>query len=184
MSLDAKNLTYGCSPLHVAGVIELIPGPESNEPAFLRKLKSQYGDTDPIRHQRQLARPKKWGTSDEKDDEDPIYIQETDPHEPISRADCNALLEATTTDRLSGDKAQTRGRADSTNEIAPPPNPDPEGPVSQSVVIGAASKKRSIKIVGKDDPSHRRPKSKDEPGATGKQSQKNAKRPKLSFEEE
>ncbi|KAI4197810.1 MAG: hypothetical protein LQ346_002907 [Caloplaca aetnensis] len=184
MSFNAKNLTYGCSPLHVVGVVKLTPVPESNEPAFLRKLKSQYRDTDPVRHQRQLARPKRRGTPDEENDEDPIYVQETDPHEPIAKADCNALLEAITTDRLPGDKAQTGSRADSIDEIAPSPNSCPEGPVSQSVVIGAASKKRSIKIVGKDDPPDRRPKSEDEPAATGKQSQKNAKRPKLSFQEE
>lgn len=170
--------------MHVAGFVKLIPVLESNEPAFLRKLKSQYRDTDPVRHQRRLARPRKWGTPDEENDEDPIYVQETNPHEPISKADCDALLDATTTDRLPGHKAQARSKADSTDEITTSLNPDGEGPASQSVVIGAASKKRPISIVGQDDPSNTCPKSEDEPGVTGKQSQKNAKRPKLSFAEE
>ncbi|KAL8930599.1 MAG: hypothetical protein Q9208_000469 [Pyrenodesmia sp. 3 TL-2023] len=158
---------------------------ESNEPAFIRKLKGEYGGTDSARNQRQLARPKKEVNPDEVNDDDPVYVQETDPHEPISKADYDALLRAATTDQSPADKAQLGETTNGLDEIVNPPQPNPEGPVSQYVIIGEASKKRSAKIVGEDVLSDRPLESTDEPGTRTKPNgKKRAKRPKLSFQEE
>ncbi|KAL8763222.1 MAG: hypothetical protein Q9184_000940 [Pyrenodesmia sp. 2 TL-2023] len=184
MAFNAKNLTYGCSPMHVAGIIKLTCVPESNEPAFLRKLKGEYGGTDPARHHRPLARPKKVVHTDEENDNDPVYVKETDPHEPMSKADYDALLKAATTNQSPANKAQPGETTNGPDEIAPPPEPTPERPVSQYVVIGAASKKRSVKIVGENDLSDRPLESTDEPGTRAKsKGQQRAKRPKLSFQD-
>lgn len=122
---------------------------------------------------------------DEENDDDPVYVQETDPHEPMSKADYDALLKGATTDQSPANNAQPRETTNGPDEIAPPPKPNPKGPVSQYVVIGAASKKRSVKIVGETDLSDRPLESTDEPGTRGKpKSQQRTKRPKLSFQDE
>ncbi|KAI1917812.1 hypothetical protein LOZ58_005106 [Ophidiomyces ophidiicola] len=74
MSFKAKNLTY-----------------EKSEPAFLRRLRNQYGDGTGERHGRSNVRPVK--ARDVADDE-PTYVDE-ESNEVISKEDYDAMLNGT-----------------------------------------------------------------------------------------
>ncbi|KAI4166920.1 MAG: hypothetical protein LQ343_007623 [Gyalolechia ehrenbergii] len=149
MSFNAKNLTYGHQSYSKA---------ESNEPEFLRKLKGQYGGTDPARHQQPLARPRKQKNPLEEDEDDPIYVHEANPHEPMSKAAYDALMDTATEDHdglFTTVEESSRGAKKSSDQTGPPSEPHrekcgmQEAPSKQQMaVIGAASKKRSAKIVG------------------------------------
>ncbi|KAL8974711.1 MAG: hypothetical protein Q9197_001042 [Variospora fuerteventurae] len=166
---------------------------ESKEPAFLRKLKSEYEGTDSARHQRPLARPKRQRDAVDEEDDEPVYVHEIDPNVPISKGDHDALLDASIKKHEPAEESQ-RGRSDESvlDMKAPPSVPGAEEgvlqdaqPQQQLAVIGAASKKRSVKVVG------------DDASATGfqesdatlkakksKQGLKKVKRPKLSFQQD
>ncbi|KAL9006799.1 MAG: hypothetical protein Q9188_000486 [Gyalolechia gomerana] len=178
MSFNAKNLTY-----------------ESNEPGFLRKLKGQYGGTDPARHQQPLARPRKQRNPLEEDEDDPIYVDEANPHEPMSKAAYDALMEDTATEDRDGlfttVEESSRGAKKSSNQTGPPSEPHgercgmQEAPLKQQMaVIGAASKKRSAKIVGDGAAADEARGCAENSEPAKSQGLKKAKRQKLSFQDD
>ncbi|KAI4132663.1 MAG: hypothetical protein LQ338_000603 [Usnochroma carphineum] len=174
MSSNVKNLTY-----------------ESKEPAFLRKLKGEYGGRDSARHQRPLARAQKARDADEEHDDQPVYVHETSPYVPMSKADYDALLHASTTEREPVQKTQSETSVKGSYETEPSPEPSKKATLEdtqtkqQTAVIGASSKRRLVKVIGEDASSAEVQKSKGgEPMTVKKQVQRNAKRPKLSFQDD
>ncbi|KAL8656099.1 MAG: hypothetical protein Q9210_000484 [Variospora velana] len=165
---------------------------ESKEPAFLRKLKSEYEGTDSARHQRSLARPKRQRDAVDEEDDEPVYVHETEPNVPMSKADHDALLDASIKKQEPAEEAQ-RGRSDESvlDLKAPPSVPSAEEGVLQEVqpqqqlaVIGAASRKRSVKVVGDNAPATGVQESGARSEAKSKQGLKKVKRPKLSFQQD
>ena len=163
MSFKAKNLTY-----------------ESNEPAFLRRLRGEAaGAGDPDRHGRSAARPvpKRLKGKDDEDD-GPTYVEE-ESGDTISKADYEALL--------AGDEK----KADADGDMKPQrPNngeePDSKSRLKQQSLAeaGQARKKRKVaKVVGDIDEEEDGvvPDSKEKPSV--KKPKKKSK-VKLSFEDE
>lgn len=128
-----------------------LPNIESNEPAFLRRLRGEHG-RDSMRHEHPLARPRKQKTSEDKDEE-PTYVQE-DSHDTISKAEYDALMKNIEVQKLEN------------LVVVPPTRPDDlEGPRGESgkfpqdptplkqqmAGIGGNAKRRLAKVVGEDN---------------------------------
>ena len=152
---------------------------ESNEPAFLRKLRSEHGGDGSVRNNHPLARPKKQ-RSDEEDD-GPTYVDE-ESHETVTRAEYNALLER------NKDASQATSHEQTTSgpkKISTDDSPMQERPASKQKMagIGGLGKKRALKTFGSDNtqPSAEQPKEVCEHENKGKN--RSSKRSKLSFEE-
>lgn len=178
MSFNAKSLTY-----------------ESNEPAFLRKLKVQYGGTDSARHQQPLARPRKQRNSTEEDGDEPVYVHEADPHEPISKSEYDALMDDKVTEDQDGPFATAEEPSAQAGKACIPMGPSSEpddvravmhkAPSKQQIaVIGAASKKRSAKVIGDGSIIDEAVGFAGKPESTKSQKPKKAKRQKLSFQDD
>ncbi|KAI4088609.1 MAG: hypothetical protein LQ344_005947 [Seirophora lacunosa] len=171
MSSSAKNsLTY-----------------EPKEPAFLRKLKSEYEGSNSARHQGSLARPKRQKDAGGEDEDEPVFVHETDPNVPISKADYEALLDASTKKQEPAEEAQRErsgGRA--LDMKAPLSAPSVGEGVLQDAEplagIGAASRKRAVKVVGGSTSATGVPECGGRSEAKRKQRLKKVKRPRLSFQ--
>ncbi|KAL8940179.1 MAG: hypothetical protein Q9211_002396 [Gyalolechia sp. 1 TL-2023] len=168
---------------------------DSNEPAFLRKLKGQYGGTDSARHQQPLARPRKQRNPIEEDEDEPIYVHEANPHEPISKADYDTLIDDTVTEDRDGlfttvEKLSGRvGKASNQTGASSKPHGErgvmQEAPSKQQIaVIGAASKKRSAKIIGDGTAADETQDSAEKIELAKSRGPKKAKRQKLSFQDD
>ncbi|KAI4243576.1 MAG: hypothetical protein L6R40_003400 [Gallowayella cf. fulva] len=173
MPANTKNLTY-----------------ESNEPAFLRRLRGEFGGTDSASHRRPQARPRKQRNSDE-DDNEPVYVRDGDPHEPISKADYDALLKAPTTEQQpirtsqSGPGAQVANVIDSAIQTPSDVDVQQAQPATEkTAAIGGSSKKRSARIVGDDVSSDEVQGPKTDLQTPNKHGMKKGKKVKLSFEDE
>ncbi|KAL8811268.1 MAG: hypothetical protein Q9223_006605 [Gallowayella weberi] len=167
MSVNSKNLTY-----------------ETNEPTFLKKLKSEYGNDGLTRQQRPQVRPKKQRNADEEDDDEPVYVHEEDPHEPISKADYDALLKAPSTEPEPAELMQSATSAQFSQETESSDQVQQTLPAKERTAgIGASSKKRSAKIIGEEDSSDEVRKSTTGSEAPKKHVQKKGKKVKLSFED-
>ncbi|EFW19520.1 hypothetical protein D8B26_007742 [Coccidioides posadasii str. Silveira] len=136
MNFKAKNLTY-----------------DKNEPAFLRRLRSQYGDGTGERHGRSNVRPIK--PKDPDADDEPTYVDE-ESNEVISKEEYQAMLrnaeentsEQPTSRPENGDQNQN-STSDKTHEKATEP---PELAPSQKVAeIGGAKKKKLARVIADDD---------------------------------
>ncbi|KAL8722962.1 MAG: hypothetical protein Q9225_000654 [Loekoesia sp. 1 TL-2023] len=178
MSFNAKNLTY-----------------ESNEPAFLRKLKGEYGGTDSARHRRPLARPRKQSNIIEDNEDELIYVHETDPLEPVSKAEYDGLLNASATednDGLFNAEDDQKGRmVKPFDQREPSFKSQSKGTTlqeadskQQMAVIGAASKKRSAKVVGDNALADEAQQFTAKQEVPKRQGPKKVKRQKLSFQDE
>lgn len=165
---------------------------DPKEPAFLRRLRGEYGDGDSARHERPLARPKKHRISD--DDDEPTYVDGISQN-VVSKADYDALMNPK---RL--EKEEERSSSTSPNQrnlqiekhaTIGNDHSDPEVPPSQlEAKIGGNSKKRLAKIVGDDGKSAQGMSNGNLPvvdsGSTSKsrKKEKKAKKIKLSFDED
>ncbi|KAI4119273.1 MAG: hypothetical protein LQ345_000796 [Seirophora villosa] len=161
--------------------------PEPKEPAFLRKLKNEYEGSNSARHQRPLARPKRQKDAGGEDEDEPVFVHETDPNVPISKADYDALLDASTKKQEPAVEAQRErsgGRA--FDMKAPLSAPSAEEGVLQDAErlagIGAASRKRAVKVFGGSTSATGVPECGGGSEAKRKQGLKKVKRPRLSFQ--
>lgn len=145
---------------------------DSNEPAFLRKLKSQYGG-ELARHERPAARPRKQKTEDDGDDDGPTYVDESN-QDTISKEDYEKMLNPETV---------------VDNPVVVEPNGLDESTASTTesaskktteAGIGASNKRRLAKIVGIEDETP----SMVQEGPPRKVVKKKVKKIKLSFDEE
>ena len=128
---------------------------ESNEPNFLRKLKSQYGGIDSAHRNRPLERPRKHKEMDDEDE--PTYVDE-DNGDTISRAEYSALLtrnnepsHQATPEKTSDERSKNECPAEEA-DLASSTNSQNR---QQLAAIGSADKKRRAKVIGdgseKDD---------------------------------
>lgn len=161
-------------------------GPESNEPAFLRELRSQYGGADSARHDRPLARPRKHVEDDEEDDQ-PTFVVEGS-QDTLSKAEYEALMGVANDEKHDETEGVSDGQPsaedekprDSSTEI-----PDNATPAKkQSASIGASNKRRFAKIVGNEDEGIAKSHGVDSARTTEKPKTKKGKKVKLSFAEE
>ncbi|KAF6231549.1 hypothetical protein HO173_010301 [Letharia columbiana] len=168
MSFNAKNLSYA-----------------SNEPAFLRKLRGDYGDRDSSRHERPLARPRKQ-VQEGEDNDQPTYVVE-DSQDTLSKAEYEALVAADTADK-DENNVLLSAKAGHVIEEAEPRKDEVAGeaaPVKQAVAgIGGSTKRRLAKVVGDEGED----KAASEDCVSGRNSKtsrvKKGKKMKLSFDDE
>ncbi|KAL8900998.1 MAG: hypothetical protein Q9192_000774 [Flavoplaca navasiana] len=174
MSFNAKNLTY-----------------ESKDPSFLRRLKGEFGATDAVRQQRPQARPKRLRDTQEEDDDQPIYVNDQDPSEILSKAEYDALLKAPSTEQQPVKETPPEVDVQTSNATQARPtssagvrNGQESAVKERSAGIGGCSKKRAAKIVGDDALSDEAQKSMNEAHVVKKSASKRAKKMKLSFEDD
>ncbi len=161
---------------------------ESNEPAFLRRLRAQHGGGDSARHERPQARPRKQ-TKDGEEDDQPTYVME-DNHDTLSKAEYEALMRSNDAKEQEGSDspdfpsrtksfaAQAKARAGI--------NVSPEQSVlmmQQAAAIGASNKKRLAKVVGEDDEEVAKPVRGESVQQKVKPKGKQRKKVKLSFDD-
>ncbi|MCJ1256128.1 hypothetical protein MMC24_003948 [Lignoscripta atroalba] len=165
MGFNAKNLSY-----------------ESQEPSFLRKLKSEYGGDVSGRHERPLARPRK--LKDEADDDGPTYVDEGS-HNTISKVEYEAMLNGDG-NTVDDGGAEIISKTVDTSKIQPRSVDESIGSGNfkeQKVAgIGSSGKRRIAKVIGEDEHLSEM-KGEGKASAVGKRAKKPKKRIKLSFEE-
>lgn len=128
-----------------------LPNVDSNEPAFLRRLRGEYGG-DGARHGCPPARPRKQKISDDEDDE-PTYVQEN-THDTISKAEYDAMVKNVEVEKLENSivvpPMKPDGHERALEELGKSPQ-DPAPSKQQVAGIGGNAKRRLAKIVGEDD---------------------------------
>lgn len=151
---------------------------KSNEPSFLRKLRSQYGEGGDNHRGRPNPRPVK--PRDANDDDEPTYVDE-ESNEVISTEQYLALLkgdaqeEAGDTNGKSAkdgavDKAETR--------------PLSSKPSKGAAEIGGSKKRKQGKIIGEEEKPEENPISQRAADEPKKKKKVTKKKIKLSFDEE
>lgn len=149
---------------------------DAKEPAFLQKLRGQYGNNDG-RLERPAMRPRK-AKKDDDDDDAPVYVDE-ESNEVISKEDYQALVggpENQAQDWASKDQA-----AEGDGKTLPK---EPTAKQSNLTEVGGQKKRKQAKIVGDDKPEgESKPESEVRPKASTRKPKK-GKKIKLSFDEE
>lgn len=163
MSINAKNLSY-----------------DSHEPAFLRRLRGEVGGQNSVRHESQLARPKKQRNVDEEDDDAPTYVDETS-HEVVPKDEFEALVK-----RREGEDSKIRDsyRAlpDEEEQKRRNGQTEPSPSKEQIASVGTMSKRRLAKVIGNEEVQQPESATKG-PKGTGLAKTKRNKKIKLSFDE-
>lgn len=168
MSFKAKDLTY-----------------DANEPLFLRKLRSQYGDTSG-RLQRPAQRPRKLKEHD--DDDEPTYVYE-ESNEVLTKEQYEELIRETTDKK---DEHQMQDRADQEETALKPgqdarPSAEREreakssAPKQTIAEIGGPRKRKQVKVIG--DENTVTPENIQEPPQGSRKPKQTKKKIKLSFDE-
>ena len=157
---------------------------ESEEPTFLRKLKSEYGGSNADRHASQLARPRKQKDNDDDDDE-PTYVDE-ESNDTVTKAEYEAIL-------------KKEEQATLEKEYSEPAKSDIDGEVAHDAAkdvaiktlsrkelvaaIGGTGKRRIAKVIG-DDGLDQNGEGRSQRTIVGTRSTKKPKKIKLSFNDE
>lgn len=191
LQCEEPQLWHVCNHGYTLTALTKVTDPK--EPAFLRRLRGEYGDGDSARHERPLARPKKHRIDDDDDDE-PTYVDGISQN-VVSKANNDALMNP---ERL--EKEEERSSSTSPNQrnlqiekhaTIGNDHSDPEVPPSQlEANIGGNLKKRLPKIVGDDGKSAHGMSNGNPPvvdsGSISKsrKKEKKAKKIKLSFNED
>lgn len=169
MTFNSKNLSY-----------------ESNEPAFLRKLRSEYQGGDSARHERPLARPRKHIKDGEEDDQ-PTFVVEGS-QDTLSKAEYEALMGVVSDEKHEGNEAvsdpQPGSKGEKPRECSTEFSDDSTPAKQINASIGASNKRRFAKIVGNEDEGPAESRDEDSARITKKPKAKKAKKVKLSFAEE
>ncbi|KAL9587427.1 MAG: hypothetical protein Q9212_000242 [Teloschistes hypoglaucus] len=190
MALNPKNLTYGTFLFCLINVANLIEVLESNEPAFLRKLRGEYGGSDTARHQCQQLRPRKKRDAEEKAEDEPVYVHERDPHTPISKADYDVLMKVPTTKQSSVKETEvldTRATDTTGTEISAFAASEAVDEVhrrQETATIGGVSRKRAARIIADDESADEAHPPANRSRNVRRQALKQMKKPKLSFQDE
>lgn len=163
----------------------LINSIEAKEPAFLQKLRGQYGTTSG-RLERPAARPRKLKDGNDNDDDDePVYVDE-ESNEVISKAEYQALVGSSVTQKegeASLDDQSTAGGEDKTR-IQKEPTAAKQSNLTE---VGGQRKRKQVKVMGEDQPEVEKTKPENEeaqPKPAASRKPKKAKKIKLSFDEE
>ncbi|RAO69673.1 uncharacterized protein BHQ10_005685 [Talaromyces amestolkiae] len=167
MAFNAKNLNY-----------------DRSEPAFLRKLRNQYGGSDNVRHEHPVPRPRK--PKDNDDDDAPVYVDE-DTNETISKEDYEQLVNGTEgkDDSTDKDKEGLEESVDSSKSKSAEAAGDEVKTQQNLAEIGTQKKRRKAKIIQDDEVTEDGSRSKDSSVTSKPSAKSNAKRKKikLSFDE-
>lgn len=156
---------------------------EAKEPAFLQKLRGQYGTTSG-RLERPAARPRKPKNGNADDDDEPVYVDE-ESNEVISKEEYQALVGSSATRKegeASLDDQPTAGEDKARTEKEPT-----AAKQSNLTEVGGQRKRKQVKVVGEDQPEVEKTKPENEeaqPKPAAPRKPKKAKKIKLSFEEE
>ncbi|QSS65442.1 hypothetical protein I7I51_06285 [Histoplasma capsulatum] len=156
MSFNTKHLSY-----------------EKNEPTFLRKLRSEYGDGSGVRNGRPNPRPTK--KKDADDDDAPTYVDEEN-NEVISKEEYDALMRGDGDNKVAKDSGTIGNEDEETKSANYDGNDDAQGELQSSQAkqkqhfagIGGAKKRKQAKVIGEDTaeeasrnaPTSRKPKAK------------------------
>ncbi|KAL9635547.1 MAG: hypothetical protein Q9164_003390 [Protoblastenia rupestris] len=121
----------------------------TNEPAFLRKLRSQHGTNNSGRHERPIARPRKQTVIGDQDDE-PTYVVE-DSQNTMSREQYDALIKDNQPE--TGDKRHSaeHGIREKSNGADTVTTKNDVLGREQTTLIGGSNKRRQAKKIGRDD---------------------------------
>ena len=190
MSFNAKNLSYGSTPCSLVILLFAfidVGSTEANEPAFLRRLKSQYGGGDG--RENPQRRPKK--PKNEDDDDAPTYVEEGS-HEVISKEEYEALVR--------GDDPEEENKDESTDFKAGQPTASLHGGVQEGTAgtdgsksrqnvagIGGPKKRKQAKVVGEElaeEKEEEEGRQGTSPVANKPKQKKKKKKVKLSFDED
>jgi hypothetical protein len=154
---------------------------EANEPAFLAKLRGQYGSSEG-RLERPAMRPRKAKDPKDEEDDEPVYVDE-ESNEVISKEEYKALVKG---DESEDDStAKKTSTADNQDETKPQPD-TAASKQSNLTEIGGQKKRKQAKVVGEDSkPELEETQPKEiQPKTAAARKPKKAKKIKLSFDEE
>lgn len=161
-----------------------MPSLESNEPAFLRRLRGEVGGQDTARHERAIPRPKKRKDLNNDEDDGPTYVDE-DRNEVLNRSEYEALVDQRNSEKAQADDvAQVDNQ--SSNQAASLLDNSAQGLPSMEKVasIGSSSRKRLAKAVGEEETELMPHVGKDLQEQKMKPTMRKPKKIKLSFEDE
>ncbi|KAJ5558799.1 hypothetical protein N7535_009320 [Penicillium sp. DV-2018c] len=148
---------------------------EAKQPAFLQKLRGQYGDNTG-RLERPALRPTRLKVNRDDDEDEPTYVDE-ESNEVISKEQYKALV-GESGSKEEGEDATSAKDPSTAREDNPAAA---VGPTKQSNLteVGGQRKRKQVKVVGEDkaDAEEVQPKS------ASKKSKK-SKKIKLSFDED
>ena len=124
---------------------------ESKEPAFLRKLRSEYGGGDSSRHERPLARARKPKDPKDLDDDAPTYINEHS-QDVVSKEAYEAMISKD--EPAAPNQTESPHRAEIGGDVQKETYSEQsaEKPISKEATasIGNSRRKRLAKVVGDD----------------------------------
>ncbi|EKV05741.1 ribosome assembly protein 1 [Penicillium digitatum] len=148
---------------------------DAKQPAFLQKLRGQYGDNTG-RLERPALRPTRLKVNNDDDDDEPTYIDE-DSNEVISKEEYKAMVgeSGPKEEGEAGDSAMDNSTGDHVKSQT-------EASISKQnnlTEIGGQRKRKQAKVVGEDKAEAKEV----QPKAASKKSKK-PKKIKLSFDEE
>ncbi|KXG47712.1 uncharacterized protein PGRI_015820 [Penicillium griseofulvum] len=147
---------------------------DAKQPAFLQKLRGQYGDNTG-RLERPALRPTRLKVNKDDDDDEPTYLDE-ESNEVISKEEYKALVEE------SGPKGEDEASNLKDNSAGDQDKSQTEHSTSKQnnlTEVGGQRKRKQAKVVGEDNAEAEEV----QPKATLKKSKK-PKKIKLSFDEE
>ncbi|KAE8154963.1 hypothetical protein BDV25DRAFT_146761 [Aspergillus avenaceus] len=163
MSFNSKNLAY-----------------DAKEPAFLQRLKNQYGDTSG-RLERPIARPR-LAKNNNDDDDEPTYVDE-ESNEVISKEDYEALVRDSNKE-TEGSMKDASGQGQSNREEDKGSAEKEASLPKQNIAeIGGPKKRKQAKLIGEEDPPPEREEKSSNDTGSRKPKQKK-KKIKLSFDQD
>jgi hypothetical protein len=146
---------------------------DAKQPAFLQKLRGQYGDNSG-RLERPALRPTRLKVNKDDDDDEPIYVDE-ESKEVISKEEYKTLVGES---GLKGEGEDSAEKDKSASDEAKS-QADTAGKQSNLTEVGGQKKRKQIKVVGEDKAEGEEA----QPKPFAKKSKK-PKKIKLSFDEE
>ncbi|PYI17631.1 hypothetical protein BO86DRAFT_337918 [Aspergillus japonicus CBS 114.51] len=167
MSFKSKDLAY-----------------EAKEPAFLQRLRNQYGDNSG-RLERPVARPRK--PREEHDDDGPTYVDE-ESNDIISKEEYEALVRgdkpAKADDQTDKDLKDENKSAGQPGEGSKSDTGAETSSSKQNIAeIGGPRKRKQAKVIGEDAPAAESEDTKKK-DSSGVRKAKQKKKIKLSFDNE
>ena len=154
MSFNAKNLRYGTfRELGPCSLYKANTATESEEPAFLRRLRGEVGGQDSARYQRAIARPRKHKNPNDHDDDEPTYVDEHN-HGVMTKPQFEALVTQKGSKKTEHEGvSQSEGQSGEQAESAIETNLEGSPPKEHVAFIGGSSKRRLAKVVGDEEAS-------------------------------
>lgn len=172
MSFNSKNLTYGKLISHAIFTISITNcSLEKKEPAFLRRLKGEYGDggTTP-----QARRPAKSRLALE--DDEPTYVDE-ESNEVITKEEYAAMLDNSNKGEGRNKTEEAEIEGNTTQKHSPQNKVNGKETKQKVVEIGTAKKRKQRRAIGEVSQET------ETPPVKKSQKSKQKKKIKLSFDE-